>query len=68
MKMNVFKVALPWLALAPQVCPKGQSEAHFETLELTLWLFLAHCVAPSGSLWLARSLSGSLWLALWLTL
>ena len=40
--MNVFRPALPWLALAPQAWPKLHSEAHFEALKLTPWLTLAH--------------------------
>ena len=60
--MTVFRLSLPWLALAPRVGPKGHSEAHFEALKLTLCLTLWLSVAHSGSLWLTCSLSGSLWL------
>ena len=52
-KINVFKLRLSWLALTPQVWPKGHSEAHFEalklTLWLTLWLSLAHSASTAGS-------------------
>ena len=67
-KINVFKLRLSWLALAPQVGPKGHFEAHFETLKLTLWTSLPHSLALSGPLWLTHSLSGALWLTLWLSL
>ena len=57
-KINVFKLRLSWLALAPQAWCKSYSEAHFAPPKLTFWASLAHFVALSGSL------SGTLWLTL----
>ena len=64
----VFKVSLPWLALAHQVWPKGHSEAYFGALKLILWLSLANSGSLAHSLALSGLLCGSHWLNLWLSL
>ena len=73
-KITILEVAVLWLAVAPQVWPKGFSEAPSVALKLTVWIWIGFLLslAHSRPLWLALAFSGSfsgfLWLTLWLSL